>query len=253
MAMTACGGSGSASGSTGGSADAATTRLCGTQRASVDGGAYIVQNNRYGTTKPECVTLNGGTGFRVSQSSIVMPVDGGPGGYPSIYQGCHWGQCTSDGLAAHPVLASDLTPGKVTTNWSTVQPASGTYNVAYDIWFNKKPKTSGQPDCTELMVWLNHTGGVEPFGAPIAAGVSLGGRTYDVWAGRQHWGKTITYLMRTPVTSVTGLDVGVLAQDAAQRGYLPQSCYLIDVEAGFELWRGGTGLATKSFAVHLRS
>jgi cellulose 1,4-beta-cellobiosidase len=101
------------------------------------------------------------------------------------------------------------------------------------------------------MVWLNHTGGVEPFGAPIAVGASLGGRTYDVWADRQRWGKTITYLMRTPVTSVTGLDVGVLAQDAAHRGYLPQSCYLIDVEAGFELWQAGTGLATRSFSVHI--
>jgi hypothetical protein len=250
VAMTAC--SGSASGSASDSAsDSAGARLCGTERAGVADGTYIVQNNRYGTTKPECVTLSGGTGFRVSQSAIVMPTDGGPGGYPSIYQGCHWGQCSSGGLAAHPVLAADLTPGRVTTNWSTSQPSSGTYNVAYDIWFNKKPRASGQPDCTELMVWLNHTGGVEPFGSQIAMGVSLGGHTYDVWGGPQHWGKTITYLMTTPATSVTGLDVGVLAQNAASRGYLPRSCYLIDVEAGFELWQSGTGLATRSFSVHI--
>jgi glycosyl hydrolase family 12 len=227
--------------------------LCGSQRTRVASGAYIVQNNRYGTTKPECVSLAGGTAFRVSRSSILMPTDGGPGGYPSIYQGCHWGQCTSGGLAAHPVLVADLTPGKVTTNWSTTQPGTGTYNVAYDIWFNKTPRASGQPDCTELMVWLNHTGGVEPFGSPIAAGVSVGGHTYDVWGGPQHWGRTITYLMTTPVRSVTGLDVGVLARNAEQRGYLPRSCYLIDVEAGFELWQSGTGLATKSFSVRLRS
>ena len=52
-------------------------------------------------------------------------------------------------------------------------------------------------------------------------------------------------------TSVSGLDVGALAQDAVSRGYLSSSCYLIDVEAGFELWRGGAGLATGSFSVNV--
>ena len=248
VAVASCGStaSGSASG------NSVTAQLCGSQRADVSGGAYIVQNNRYGTTAPECVRLDGGTSFRVSRSSIDTKADGGPGAYPSIYQGCHWGQCGSGGLVAHPVRVSGLTPGKVTTNWSTVQPTHGTYNVAYDVWFNKTPKASGQPDCTELMVWLNHTGAIEPFGSPIADGVSVGGRRYNVWGGPQRWGRTITYVMTTPVKSVSGLDVGVLAQDAVHRGYLPQSCYLIDIEAGFELWKGGTGLGTTSFSVHLR-
>jgi hypothetical protein len=243
LALTSCGGS---------SSDAAqvVVHLCGTQHARVAGGEYIVQNNKYGTTAPECVSLDGGTGFQVSQSSIEMPLDGGPGGYPSIYQGCHWGDCGSGGLAAHPVRVTALTPGTVTTSWSTQVPASGAYNVAYDIWFNKTPRASGQPDCTELMVWLNRAGGVNPFGRPIASAVSVGGYTYDVWAGPQHWGRTITYLMTSPVTSVTGLDVGVLAQDAVHRGWLPDSCYLIDIEAGFELWHAGTGLTTNSFSVH---
>jgi hypothetical protein len=50
---------------------------------------------------------------------------------------------------------------------------------------------------------------------------------------------------------VTNLDVGQLAHDAISRGYLSPSCWLIDVEAGFELWQGGAGLATKSFSVHV--
>jgi Glycosyl hydrolase family 12 len=227
-------------------------QLCGSQWARVAGG-YIVQNNRYGTTAPECITLRGGTGFSVTRSSIVKPVDGGPGAYPSVYQGCHWGQCGSGGLAANPVPVADLTPGKVTTSWSTVQPTAGTYNVAYDIWFNKTPRASGQPDCAELMVWLNHTGGIEPFGSLIASQVTLGGYTYNVWGGPQRWGRTITYVMTTPATAVTGLDIGVLAQNAVLRGYLKESCYLIDVEAGFELWRSGTALATRSFSVRVAS
>ena len=39
--------------------------------------------------------------------------------------------------------------------------------------------------------------------------------------------------------------------NAVRRGYIRTSWYLIDVEAGFELWRGGAGLATDSFSVNL--
>src|ERR1017187_7336194 len=42
----------------------------------------------------------------------------------------------------------------------------------------------------------------------------------------------------------TGVSVG-------SRGYIQPSWYLIDVEAGFELWQGGAGLATNSFAVNV--
>jgi hypothetical protein len=55
-------------------------------------------------------------------------------------QGHHW----RDGL---PVPVSRLlSPGTVTTDWATAQPVTGAYDVAYDIWFNRAPSTSGQPD-----------------------------------------------------------------------------------------------------------
>ena len=78
------------------------------------------------------------------------------------------GRVQSGGLAATPVQASDLSTGKVTTSWSTTQTGSGAYDVAYDIWFNKTATTTGQPDCMELMVWLNHQGSVQPFGSEVA-------------------------------------------------------------------------------------
>ena len=55
--------------------------------------------------------------------------------------------------------------------------------------------------------------------------------------------------MTSATTSVSNLDIGTLAQDAVSRGYTKSSWYLIDVEAGFELWQGGAGLATNSFSV----
>jgi len=236
----------------GSSARAATTTLCQEQTASVDDGTYTVQNNEFDSSSSECVTTDGNAGFTVANSAISNATDGSPGAYPSIYQGCHWGNCSSGGLTSGPIEVSDLTPGKVTTSWSTTQPGgSNAYDVAYDIWFNRTPTTSGQPDCTELMVWLNHDGSVQPFGSTIASDVTVGGHTYNVWEGAQSTWNTITYDMTSGTTSVSNLDIGSLAQDAVSRGYLSSSCYLIDVEAGFELWQGGAGLATNSFSVSI--
>jgi hypothetical protein len=233
-------------------AHAATSTLCEEQTASVGGGTYIVQNNEYDSSASECVTTDGNADFTVANSSIDNSTDGSPGAYPSIYQGCHWGNCSSGGLTSTPIEVSNLTTGKVTTSWSTTQPGgSSDYDVAYDIWFNQTPTTTGQPDCTEMMVWLNHNGSVQPFGSEVASDVSLGGHTYNVWYGEQSTWDTVTYDMTSAATSVSDLDVGTLAQDMLSRGYTSSSCYLIDVEAGFELWQGGAGLETNSFSVDI--
>ena len=236
-------------GSTG--AQAATTSLCQEQTASVSNGTYIVQNNEFDSSASECVTTDGNADFTVANSSIANATNGEPGAYPSIYQGCHWGNCSSGGLTASPIEVSSLTTGKVTTSWSTSQPggSSNAYDVAYDIWINQTPTTSGQPNGTEIMVWLNHNGSVQPFGSEVASNVSLGGHTYNIWYGTQSSWDTVTYDMTSGSTSVSNLDVGTLAQDSVSRGYTKSSWYLIDVEAGFELWQGGAGLATNSFSV----
>jgi cellulose 1,4-beta-cellobiosidase len=229
----------------------AATQLCQSQTAAASGGTYTVQNNEWGSGAPECITTDGNADFTVANSSISNATNGAPGGYPSIYQGCHWGNCTSGGLSGNPILASAITTGKVTTSWSTTQPGgSNAYDVAYDIWFNQTPTTSGQPNGAELMIWLNHNGPVQPFGSQVATGVTVGGRGYNVWFGKQGW-NTISYTMTTPSTSVSGLDLAPIVADAMSRGYISSSWYLIDIEAGFELWQGGGGLATNSFSVSI--
>jgi cellulose 1,4-beta-cellobiosidase len=220
------------------------------QSTPLAGGAYAVDNDEWGSGAPESIATDGNANFTVASSSIHNATNGAPGGYPSIYSGCHWGSCTKGGLAASPVPVSALTrPGTVTTSWNTSQPGgSAAYDVAYDIWFNQTPTTTGQPNGAELMIWLNHHGPVQPFGSPVGT-ASINGVSYRVWEGAQPWGDTVSYVMASPTTSVRNLDVGGMAADAASRGYVKKSWYLIDVEAGFELWRGGAGLATKSFSV----
>ena len=232
-------------------AGAATSTLCNSQTASVAGGSYIVQNNEWGSSAAECITTDGNADFTVANSAISNATNGAPGGYPSIYAGCHWGACTSGGLSSSPVQVSALTTGKVTTSWSTTQPGSGAYDVAYDIWYNQTPTTTGQPNGTEMMIWLNHNGPVQPFGSQVATNVSIGGRTYNVWYGTQSTWDTVSYVLTSGTTSVSNLDLAPLTQDMVSRGYTKSSWYLIDVEAGFELWQGGAGLATNSFSVNV--
>jgi hypothetical protein len=233
-------------------AEAGTATLCQQQTATVSRGPYIVQNNEFDSSAPECVSIDGGDDFTVASSSINNATNGSPGAYPSVYQGCHWGNCSSGGLSAHPIVVSSLTSGSVITSWSTTQPGgSSAYDVAYDIWFNQTPTTAGQPNGTELMIWLNHNGPVQPFGSEVASNVGVDGTNYNIWEGTQSGWNTVTYEMTTPATSVTNLDIGSLAQDMVSRGYTQSSYYLIDVEAGFELWQGGAGLKTNSFSVTL--
>jgi len=226
----------------------AATTLCNSQTAAVAGGAYTVQNNEWNSSAPECVTTDGNADSTVANTSINNAVGGAPGGYPSIYKGCHWGACTSN--SGLPIPVSSMTPGEVTTSWSTTQ-TSGAYDVAYDIWYNQTPTTSGQPNAEEMMIWINHAGGVQPFGSVVASNVSIGGRTYTIWEGRMSIWNVVSYVLNTGTTSVSNLDVDLLAADSVNRGYMTNSDYLIDLEAGFEIWNGGTGLATNSYAVNI--
>jgi hypothetical protein len=229
--------------------EAATTPLCKSQTLPIEGASYTVENNEWGSSAPECISTDGTPTFSVANSAIANSTYGAPGGYTAIYKGCHFGACTRG--SGFPIQVSDIRPGRVTTSWSTSQPGgSSDYDVAYDIWFNQTPTTTGQPNGTELMIWLNHHGPVQPFGSKVASNVSIGGTGYDVWFGKQAW-NTVSYTMTTGTTSVSDLDLEPLIADAVSRGYISPSWYLIDVEAGFELWQGGTGLATDSFSVNV--
>jgi hypothetical protein len=208
----------------------------------VGGGKYAVQTNEWNSTLTQCLSIDD-TGFTVTQASFAMP-PGAPATYPSIFTGCHWGYCTpSIGL---PAQVSALPP--VTSSWSTTQPLSGTYDVAYDVWFNSTPTTSGQPDRAELMIWIAEAGLVSPAGSPLGT-AAVGGATWIVWAGPMPTWNYIAYVRTTPVTSVENLDIGAFISDAVARGAVDPASYLIAVEAGFEIWQGGQGLATNDFNV----
>jgi hypothetical protein len=207
----------------------------------VHGKEYVIQTNEWNSTKTQCLSVNE-TAFAVSEADFSLPSAGPPASYPSIYKGCHWGNCTSgSGL---PVQVSSLPP--VPSHWTVTSSPTGAYDIAYDLWFNQTPTTSGQPNGTELMIWLNHRGGVQPAGSQIGT-VAMAGATWDVWKGSMSGWTYIAYVRQTPVDAVD-LDLRAFTQDAVARGTINPAWYLVDIEAGFEIWQGGSGLATSSFS-----
>jgi hypothetical protein len=226
--------------------------LCGKQRALVAGGAYVMQNDEWNSSAPECLSYSQtATSFAVSQTSISQPASGGPGGYPSVSAGCFYGECTKD--SGLPRQIANVGPGSVTSDWTTTQPPAGSYDAAYDIWFATSPDTRGFPDAAELMIWIAHQGSPRPLGYQVGT-ADVSGRPASVWYGSGSGGgvPTLTYELSAPVTSVSGLDVGAFIADAMDSGYLHPDWYLIDVQAGFELWQGGQGLATNDFSLRVR-
>ena len=75
--------------------------------------------------------------------------------------------------------------------------------------------------------------------------MSIDGATYQVWfePGSTNY---IAYLKTKPTISLSP-DIKTFIHDAVGRGYIQPAWYLIGVEAGFEIWNGGVGLAPIHF------
>lgn len=222
---------------------AADTTLCDQYgSAAIQNGAYIVQNNRWGTSATQCVGVSS-TGFRIVQEDGVAATNGAPTGYPSVYRGCHYGNCTA---GFSPVAANSAEFAGIGTSVSMRYPAAGNWDASYDIWFDPTARTNGQNTGAEIMVWLNHSGLPQPVGSRVGT-VSLAGGIWDVWKGNIGW-NVVSYV-RTAGTGSMSFPVSTFYKDAIGRGYASKSWYLTSIQAGFEPWSGGTGLAVTNFAV----
>lgn len=214
-------------------------------------GDYVIENNNY-LGKPECLARIGDRGFRVTRSAAAGALGTGkPAAYPEIFTGYHWGTQAGD---AFPARLSSLSYARSSWAVSTSQASPGSaYDVAYDLWINKDEQVaaSGRPDGAEVMIWLSERAVPRP--APDTPTVMVhGARYYRIEMPRSEQGVSwplIIYRRMVPVSSVRGLGLLAFVADAAARHQLSMSWYLESVEAGFEIWHGGTGLATKSFAL----
>ncbi len=222
--------------------------------APLAGGDYVLSVDEWDSTAPICVSTNGGPNFTVASSSIAQSGSQQytPGVYPDIIAGRHpfGGNPQSQNSDGLPLAVSAINSG-VVTSWSTTEsPSDGTYDVAYDNWFN--PSTSPSlPTGEEMMIWLNHNG-AQPAGSVVAT-ATLEGIPFNIWAAQVtnsaggHW-EDVSFVMQNTTSSVTNLQLAPLVQESIKLGYMQSSWYLNAIEAGFEIWQNGTGLATNSFS-----
>ncbi|MEK8031238.1 RICIN domain-containing protein [Ideonella sp. DXS29W] len=211
---------------------------------------YIVQNNFYNPAGgSQCINVDAGTGSFSVTGNNQVPTNGAPGGYPSIYKGCHWGGCTKN--SGLPLVLGSV--NSAPTKWSVTPPGPGQWNISYDVWFAQTPTPNGQPDGTEIMVWINRSGSVTPAGHR-AGNVNINGMDWEVWeapirsAGFNETWHIVSYVATSPRNEVN-FDLKPFFNDARNRNLLSDSWYLIDVEAGFEIWQNGYNGRSNYFEV----
>jgi hypothetical protein len=222
----------------------ADTQICSKYGStSIQGGKYIVQNNVWGDSTTQCINVTN-TGFNVTSAVHNLPQNGAPAAYPSVYAGCHYANCSSgSGL---PLPVSDSRFGTISTSVGMTYPNNGSvYDASYDIWFDPTPRTDGQNTGAELMVWLNHTGSVHAAGSQVGT-VNIEGANWDVWYGNYGW-NVVSYVRQSPTSSIN-FNVASFYRDMVNRRYAQNSWYITSVQAGFEPWVNGTGLAVNNFS-----
>ena len=209
------------------------------------GRTYLVNNNNF-MDLAECLSGSAhAPAFRVARSRATST---GPDSdaFPDIYTGCSWGRCAPG--AELPGRVSDL--GNPATTWDTTENAGGLWAATYDMWFDQKPIRTGQANA-EMMIWLNVRGLYNPAGMgwPV---VRIDGALWYVltWItgnGHQQW-RYVQFRKYTPRWNVTGLSLKPFYQYMENQGWITPSWYALNVEAGFEIWSGGTGLTTTAFS-----
>ncbi|MEV0158285.1 cellulose binding domain-containing protein [Micromonospora sp. NPDC050686] len=217
----------------------ADTQICEQYGSTVIGNRYVVQNNRWGTSAQQCINVTS-TGFSITRQDGVAPTNGAPVSYPSIFVGCHYTNCSPGTNLPVQVKNISSAPGSISWNY-----VSGTYDAAYDIWLDPSPKRDGVNQM-EIMIWMNRQGSIQPIGSPVGS-TSLAGRTWEVWRGSNGSNNVISYVSPSPIPSMS-FDAMAFINDTRNRGAITNDWYLTSIQAGFEPWQGGVGLAVTSFS-----
>ncbi|MEU2611285.1 cellulose binding domain-containing protein [Micromonospora sp. NPDC007271] len=224
----------------GGGNASADTQICDQYGSTTIGGKYVVQNNRWGTSAQQCINVTS-TGFSITRQDGVGNTSGAPVSYPSIFVGCHYTNCSPGTNLPVQVKNISSAPGSIGYNYVS----GAIYDAAYDIWLDPTPKRDGVNQM-EIMIWFNRQGPIQPIGSPVGT-ANVAGRSWEVWRGSNGSNNVISYLSSSPITSLS-FDVMAFINDTRNRGAITSDWYLTSIQAGFEPWQGGVGLAVNSFS-----
>ncbi|MFD8498056.1 cellulose binding domain-containing protein [Amycolatopsis sp. NPDC059657] len=223
----------------------ADTQICEQFGSTTVGGKYIVMNNRWGTNAQQCINATG-NGFQIQTQQGSSSTNGAPVSYPAIYVGCHYGACSPGTNLPRQLNQIGSMPSSITYSYV----GGATYDAAYDIWMDPTAKTTGVNQM-ELMIWFNRQGSIQPIGSPVGT-TNINGRGWEVWQGNNGGNDVVSYVAPSAVTSMS-FNVMDFVRDVDARTRVDGSWYLTSVQAGFEPWNGGAGLAVNSFSADVNA
>lgn len=218
----------------------ADTQICEQYGSTTIGGRYVVMNNRWGTAAEQCINVTG-SGFAIASQQGVGSTSGAPVSYPAVYYGCHYTNCSPGTNLPLQLSAISSVTSSITYHYVS----GATYDAAYDIWLDPTPKRDGV-NAMEIMIWFNRQGSIQPIGSPVGT-TTIGGRSWEVWRGNNGSNNVISYVAPSPVTS-WNFSVLDFINDTKNRGAVTSAWYLTSIQAGFEPWIGGAGLAVSDFS-----
>lgn len=202
------------------------------------GGEYILQNNVWGAETEQCIEQIGTVGFQITTSEHQRKIGQAPASYPSIYKGCHYGECTY--ASGFPVQVFNINEARF--EWSFTPVRGGIWNAVAEAFINVG-KTTGHPDGAELMLWFDSVG-VAPAGEMVDV-IQIDKEIWEVWVVHLEW-TLITYRRRSP-TNMVKLSLQPFFNDALERNYISKDWYIMGWQVGFEIWHGGVGLKSNTF------
>ncbi|MEU9559160.1 GH12 family glycosyl hydrolase domain-containing protein [Streptomyces fumanus] len=226
-------------------ARAADTTICEQFGSTTIQNRYVVQNNRWGTSAEQCVTATD-SGFRLSRADGSVPTNGAPKSYPSVFYGCHYTNCSPGTNLPARISGISAAPSSISYGYVS----NAVYNASYDIWLDPTPRTDGV-NRTEIMIWFNRVGSIQPIGSPVGT-ATVGGRSWEVWSGSNGSNDVLSFVAPSAISSWS-FDVMDFVRHTVSRGLATNDWYLTSIQAGFEPWQNGAGLAVNSFSASVQT
>ncbi|MGA5305848.1 GH12 family glycosyl hydrolase domain-containing protein [Nucisporomicrobium flavum] len=223
----------------------ADTQICDQYGSTTIGGRYVVMNNRWGTSAQQCINVTS-TGFAITSQQGTGSTSGAPVSYPAVFYGCHYTNCSPGTNLPMQLSSISSAPSSISYNYVS----GATYDAAYDIWLDPTPKRDGV-NAMEIMIWFNRQGSIQPIGS-VVGNATIGGRTWQVWQGSNGSNNVVSYVAPSPISSWS-FNVLDFVNDTKTRTSVTNSWYLTSIQAGFEPWIGGAGLAVTNFSAQVNS
>jgi hypothetical protein len=154
--------------------------------------------------------------------------------YPDVrIGGSPWEKSES---AQFPIRLGDTRKLTLDVSYQYLQPPTGVFDLAYDIFLVDSPRTSQTPTLkAEVMIWLNGT--AKQPARTFKGNYSDGNHTYDLYSWVMKDGRLYySFLLKAP-PETTG-HVAVNAKKLMDNLNLETGWYIHGIELGNEVWNG---------------